>query len=201
MTTLLGGAMTCLTIWISGWFAGRYKNIRTYLLPITCWPMIIGAVMVWKGSWIHRALPLWGYYLVASFGAPYVLILSLAAANVAGGTKKAICSGMIFIGYNGRSAVYSIRSDVDLFVGAQLVTSSEDTVSYSYLRRLVSTSCLSAVVLTPEAHIHYKSTWIAIIVCMCCMCWFPFHHACDFMPHCSCVCRIARIAIHLERRE
>ncbi|KAK0195047.1 major facilitator superfamily domain-containing protein [Armillaria mellea] len=126
-----GGAMTCLTIWISGWFAGRYKNIRTYLLPITCWPMIIGAVMVWKGSWIHRALPLWGYYLVASFGAPYVLILSLAAANVAGGTKKAICSGMVFIGYNGGSAVYSL------------------------------------LVLTPEAHIHYKSTWIAIIVCMC----------------------------------
>ncbi|KAK0448770.1 major facilitator superfamily domain-containing protein [Armillaria borealis] len=130
-TVLVGGAMTCLTIWISGWFAGRYKNIRTYLLPITCWPMIIGAVMVWKGSWIHRALPLWGYYLVASFGAPYVLVLSLAAANVAGGTKKAICSGMIFIGYN-----------VGNIIGGYIV-------------------------LTPEAHIHYKSTWIAIIVCMC----------------------------------
>ncbi|KAK0240682.1 major facilitator superfamily domain-containing protein [Armillaria nabsnona] len=126
-----GGAMTCLTIWISGWLAGRYKNIRTYLLPITCWPMIIGAVMVWKGSWMHRALPLWGYYLVASFGAPYVLILSLAAANVAGGTKKAICSGMIFIGYN-----------VGNIIGGYIV-------------------------LTPEVHIHYKSTWIAIIVCMC----------------------------------
>ena len=35
-----------------------------------------------------------------SFGAPYVLLLSLAAANVTGATKKAVTSGAIFIGYN-----------------------------------------------------------------------------------------------------
>ena len=92
--------MTCLTIYIFGWLAGRLKNSRTWLLPFSCWPMIIGAVMIWKGSWSNRAVPLIGYYLVASFGAPYVLLLSIAAANVAGGTKKAISSGMIFIGYN-----------------------------------------------------------------------------------------------------
>ncbi len=95
-----GGAVTCLTIYIFGWLAGRFKDSRTYLMPISCWPMIIGAVMIWKGSWAHKALPLLGYYLVASFGAPYVLLLSLSAANVAGGTKKSIANGMVFIGYN-----------------------------------------------------------------------------------------------------
>ncbi|KAF8990131.1 MFS general substrate transporter [Hymenopellis radicata] len=129
-----GGAMTCLTIYIFGWLAGRFKDSRTYLMPISCWPMIIGAVMIWKGSWVYKALPLWGYYLVASFGAPYVLLLSLSAANVAGGTKKSIANGMVFIGYN-----------VGNIVGGYIV-------------------------LTPEAPIHYRSTWIAIIVSMCFVC-------------------------------
>lgn len=57
--------------------------------------------MIWKGPWVHRALPLCGYYLLAGFGAPYILLLALAAGNIAGGTKKAIANGMIFIGYNG----------------------------------------------------------------------------------------------------
>ena len=35
-----------------------------------------------------------------SFGAPYVLLLSIASANAAGATKKAITAGAIFIGYN-----------------------------------------------------------------------------------------------------
>ncbi|KAF8913623.1 major facilitator superfamily domain-containing protein [Mucidula mucida] len=126
-----GGAVTCLTIYIFGWLAGRFKDSRTYLMPISCWPMIIGAVMIWKGSWAHKALPLLGYYLVASFGAPYVLLLSLSAANVAGGTKKSIANGMVFIGYS-----------VGNIVGGYII-------------------------LTPEAPIHYRSTWIAIIVSMC----------------------------------
>ncbi|QRW14604.1 major facilitator superfamily transporter [Ceratobasidium sp. AG-Ba] len=41
-----------------------------------------------------------GYYLLAVFGAPYVLLLSLSTANVAGHTKKAFSAAAIFIGYN-----------------------------------------------------------------------------------------------------
>lgn len=92
--------MTCIAIWAFGYLAGRFKNIRTLLLPISCLPIIAGAIMIWKAPWSPKAIPLWGYYFIPVFGAPYVLILALAAANVAGGTKKAICNGMIFIGYN-----------------------------------------------------------------------------------------------------
>jgi hypothetical protein len=93
--------MTCIVIYIVGYLAGRFKDARTYILPASCLPVIAGSIMIWKGSWEHKALPLWGYYLLPTFGAPYVLILGIAASNVAGGTKKAICNGMIFIGYNG----------------------------------------------------------------------------------------------------
>lgn len=62
--------------------------------------MVIGAIVVWTAPWNIRAGPLIGYYLVASFGAPYVLLLTIAASNTLGATKKATISGAIFIGYN-----------------------------------------------------------------------------------------------------
>lgn len=47
--------------------------MRTYLIPISCIPPIVGACIIWKGSWAHRGLPLFGYYLLPTFGTPYVL--------------------------------------------------------------------------------------------------------------------------------
>lgn len=61
---------------------------------------MVGAIILWRGSWHGRGLPLFGYYLLPIFGAPYVLLLSLSTANIAGGTKKACATGAIFIGYN-----------------------------------------------------------------------------------------------------
>lgn len=95
-----GGSVTCVTIYIFAYFADRHKNVRTYLLPLSCLPVIVGAITVWTAPWHPRAGPLIGYYLVASFGAPYVLLLSLATANTLGTTKKAVTSGAIFVGYN-----------------------------------------------------------------------------------------------------
>ncbi|KAF9269826.1 MFS general substrate transporter [Marasmius fiardii PR-910] len=142
-----GGVMTCIAIYIVGYLAGRFKDSRTYVLALSCLPVITGSVMIWKGSWFHKALPLWGYYLLPTFGAPYVVVLSIAASNVAGGTKKAICNGMIFIGYNvgnivggySKSSCHHIRSFPNSFI----------------------------VVFANEPSIHYRSTWIALIVCMC----------------------------------
>ncbi|WVQ68063.1 uncharacterized protein L199_006269 [Kwoniella botswanensis] len=94
-----GGAMTVVTIWIFAYFADRYKNIRTILLPISTIPVIVGCLVVWQAPWHPRVGPLIGYYLVAAFGAPYVLLLSLATANTAGATKKGITTSAIFVGY------------------------------------------------------------------------------------------------------
>ncbi|KAK4051674.1 hypothetical protein OIO90_004624 [Microbotryomycetes sp. JL221] len=93
------GAFTCVTIYIFSWLSDRYKNITTLLIPLSCLPVIAGSLIIWQASWEHRGVPLFGFYLLATFGAPYVLVLALLARNVAGGTKKAIAGGAVFIGY------------------------------------------------------------------------------------------------------
>ncbi|CAE6491324.1 unnamed protein product [Rhizoctonia solani] len=95
-----GGATTAVSIYVTGWIAARWKNSRTLLIPITCMPVMVGAIMIWKYDWSHRGPLLVGYYLLAIFGAPYVLLLSLSTANVAGHTKKTFSAAAIFIGYN-----------------------------------------------------------------------------------------------------
>ncbi|KAJ7288245.1 MFS general substrate transporter [Mycena rebaudengoi] len=104
-TTLMitpAGATTAVSIWVSTWIVGRWKNTRTIMIPITCIPVLIGAAIIWKGTWQYRGLPLVGYNLLGCFGAPYVLLLSLSTANVAGYTKKAsaFSAAAIFVGYN-----------------------------------------------------------------------------------------------------
>lgn len=39
-----GGAVTCVTIWLFCYFADKYKNIRTYLLPLSNVPVVVGAI-------------------------------------------------------------------------------------------------------------------------------------------------------------
>lgn len=94
------GAFTCVAIYLFSWLSDRYRNSTTYLLPISCIPVVVGSLIIWLASWKHRGVPLFGFYLLATFGAPYVLLLALCSRNVAGSTKKAIASGLVFVGYN-----------------------------------------------------------------------------------------------------
>lgn len=102
-----------------------------------------------------EGVPLFGYYLLPTFGArkftclslsytfrseltlslrnpdkAYVLLLALASQNVAGSTKKSISTGAIFVGYN----VGNIAAPYTVF--------------------------------TTERAEKYRSTWIAIVVSM-----------------------------------
>lgn len=100
MILIPGGAFTCVTIYLFSWLADKYKNITTFLIPLSCIPIVVGSLVIWLASWQHRGVPLFGYYLLPCFGAPYVLVLASSAVNVAGSTKKAIAAGAIFVGYN-----------------------------------------------------------------------------------------------------
>ncbi|KAJ9111253.1 hypothetical protein QFC22_006553 [Naganishia vaughanmartiniae] len=101
-----GGATTCISIYIFALLASSRRIARTIpfsrtiLLVLSCLPPIIGAVMCWKAGWENKAVPLAGYYLLPTFGAPFVLLLGWSTANVQGGTKQAISSAAIFLGYN-----------------------------------------------------------------------------------------------------
>ncbi|KAK9900523.1 MFS general substrate transporter [Cystobasidium minutum MCA 4210] len=125
-----GGAATVIAIAICVWIDGRYKNMTCYLMALSCVPVIVGSAIIWKASWRPRGVPVFGYTLIPVFGAPYIMLLSLAARNTAGGTKKAVVNGAIFIGYC-----------VGNLIGPYTV-------------------------LTPEAPVHYRTTWITLICSM-----------------------------------
>lgn len=131
-----GGATTCISIYIFALLASSRRLSRTVpyfqtiLLVLSCLPPIIGAIMCWKGNWANKAVPLAGYYLLPTFGAPFVLLLGWSTANVQGGTKQAISSAAIFLGYNlvrsvssgfgeesDRQAKHSPALHADLLVG------------------------------------------------------------------------------------
>jgi hypothetical protein len=63
--------------------------------------VLTGALLLWTGpAYVHaRGRALAGYYLLPTFGAPYVLLLALLAANVRGRTKRAAGAGALFVGY------------------------------------------------------------------------------------------------------
>lgn len=99
-----GGATTAVSIYVFTLLASfraihRLAFSRTVLLVVSCLPVIVGASMCWRGDWSNKAVPLAGYYLLPTFGAPFVLLLGSSTANVAGSTKQAIASAAIFIGY------------------------------------------------------------------------------------------------------
>ena len=54
-----------IQIYIFSYFADRYKNSRTIILPISCLPVILGAIVIWKAPWHPTVGPLIGYYFVA----------------------------------------------------------------------------------------------------------------------------------------
>ncbi|GJN92671.1 hypothetical protein Rhopal_005706-T1 [Rhodotorula paludigena] len=94
-----GGVFTAVFIYFFTYLSHKWKNGLTYLIPISCLPVMVGAAIIWGADWSRRGVPLFGNYLLATFGSPYVLLLALSTANVAGATKKSIAAGAIFVGY------------------------------------------------------------------------------------------------------
>lgn len=132
-----GGATTCISIYLSTLIVLKVRNSRSILLIITCLPVIVGAAMIWKGDWANRAIPLAGYYLLPIFGAPFVLMLSLSTANIAGSTKQSITAAMVFIGYN-----------VGNIVAPYLVIASEAPIHYRRTFVAVITTMAITIALT-----------------------------------------------------
>ena len=132
-----GGATTCVSIYLSTIIVLKVKNSRSILLMLTCLPVMAGAIMIWKGDWTNRAIPLAGYYLLPIFGAPFVLMLSLSTANVAGATKQSITSAFVFAGYN-----------VGNIVAPYLTIASEAPIHYRKTFVAIITCMAITIVLT-----------------------------------------------------
>lgn len=146
-----GGATTCIAIYLFALLAttpriARIPYARSGLLILSCLPPIIGACMCWKGDWGNKAVPLAGYYLLPTFGAPFVLLLGWSTANVKGGTKQAIASGAIFVGYNLVRISMPLRRRV-----RRLILVTKGNIASSY------------ILLPEEAKQHYPTTFKTVI--------------------------------------
>jgi hypothetical protein len=71
-----------ISLYIFGFLAGRNPNRLTLLIPLSCIPVLVGAIIIWKSSWHHRGWPLFGYYLLPTFGTPYVLMSVIVNSSV-----------------------------------------------------------------------------------------------------------------------
>ena len=54
------GVFTAVFIYFFCWLSTKWENSLTYLLPISCFPVIIGAAIIQGASWTHRGVPLFG---------------------------------------------------------------------------------------------------------------------------------------------
>lgn len=157
-----GGATTAVSIYIVTLlatskrlgFAATVPFARTLLLIASCLPPIVGALMCWKGDWSNKAIPLAGYYLIPIFGAPFVLLLGMCTANIAGSTKQAIASASIFVGYN--------CGNVSLLHLCNRRTSPSERLF------IFSDQIASSYILVPsEAKDHYPTTFKTVVGVMC----------------------------------
>ncbi|PBK79473.1 MFS general substrate transporter [Armillaria gallica] len=116
-TTLVGipsSVIAFLTILITGWVAGRVRDISTFLIiPIVACP-VVGSALIYSD--VSNGVKLFGYYLLATGNTSFLfpstinllrgvgpgalpLSMSLMSANYKGVTKKMTMTALLFIAY------------------------------------------------------------------------------------------------------
>ncbi|OGM50377.1 MFS allantoate transporter [Aspergillus bombycis] len=102
VTTLMQipyGAFIALMILFSIWLNDRLpQNNRCYVTILFLLPNLAGSFGLCYLPGSNKVGRLICYYLMGSYNASFVLILSILTANIAGHTKKVVTSAMIFIG-------------------------------------------------------------------------------------------------------
>ncbi|KAL7895564.1 major facilitator superfamily domain-containing protein [Trichoderma sp. SZMC 28014] len=93
------GAITAISILLSGYITRKWKNMR-YLLIVICGLIsLAGTLICWFGPRDNRGLLFAGIFLIAVQVASGGIAVSLAASNMAGHTKKSTVSASTFVGY------------------------------------------------------------------------------------------------------
>ena len=104
LTTAYGiptGIWQVMFVFSGPWLAGRFKNIRTYIMPLYVLPTILATALLWQLP--HNAENSKGLlvcnYIAGSFVASLVIALQLPANNVGGYTKRVTSTALVFLAY------------------------------------------------------------------------------------------------------
>ncbi|KAH7145588.1 major facilitator superfamily transporter [Dactylonectria estremocensis] len=92
--------LAALTIFGSGWIAGRFPKMNCILIVCVVIPCIVGSAVIYCRDRIPaKGVHLFAYFLLCTGPAVMPLALSLVQANCRGVTKKMTMSAMLFIAY------------------------------------------------------------------------------------------------------
>ncbi|KAI1137765.1 MFS general substrate transporter [Hypoxylon sp. FL0543] len=94
------GVIQAICILFGGFMTRRFKDIRAWLIAGSCQiPALIGAVLLYTLPRENQRGLLGSYYVVQTHGIVGTLTMSLVSSNVAGYTKKATASSMMYVAY------------------------------------------------------------------------------------------------------
>ncbi|KAH7025665.1 uncharacterized protein B0I36DRAFT_293256 [Microdochium trichocladiopsis] len=101
-STLMGmpsNAIHLVSVILAGWFCSRYRNTRCYMMIATNVIVLIGAVLIDNLPASNHSGRLAAFYILYVNTVPFGLGMSMISSNVAGFTKKATASVLMFVGY------------------------------------------------------------------------------------------------------
>ncbi|KLJ09649.1 hypothetical protein EMPG_14928 [Blastomyces silverae] len=93
------GVMSTLSAFVFSTLAARWSNRRCLVTIFACCVPILGAILVYSIERSNIAGQMVGLYCLYTYFGPYVVGISLAQANTAGHTKKAVQYSILYIGY------------------------------------------------------------------------------------------------------
>ena len=82
---------------LSTWLCGRYSGNRCYIAAGLSVVSLVGSLFVRYGPNVGSNL--FGFFIFIAYAAGIPISLSMISSNVAGFTKKAVASAMMFIAY------------------------------------------------------------------------------------------------------
>ncbi|PPJ56603.1 hypothetical protein CBER1_01779 [Cercospora berteroae] len=104
LTTAYGiptGVWQVMFVFSGPWLAGRFKNIRTLIMPLYVVPTILATALLWQVPHTaeHNKGLLICNYIAGSYVASLVIALQLPANNVGGYTKRVTSTAFVFLAY------------------------------------------------------------------------------------------------------
>ncbi|CAG8975119.1 hypothetical protein HYALB_00004417 [Hymenoscyphus albidus] len=95
LVTLPSSVIAMSTILVTGWLAGRFKNMTTFLIIAVVIPPVVGSAIIFSVE--ARGLRLFAYYCTGPGALP--LTLGLISSNYKGVTKKMTITAILFLTY------------------------------------------------------------------------------------------------------
>ncbi|KAJ9150354.1 Allantoate permease [Pleurostoma richardsiae] len=99
LLTIPSELIAALSIAITGWFAGRFRNVHCLMIIISVIPVLVGGAIIYQRAHVSKGVQLFAYFLIQTTFAPVPLMMSMIQTNYKGVTKKMTMVAIFYIIY------------------------------------------------------------------------------------------------------